>query len=424
MRSDPLRFMKSLVARFGDITTHHADGEVVVLLSRPDFARQVLRDNAANYSKERTPDDAMLRPLLGNGLLTSSGADWERQRRMFAPAFRRTEVERFDEIIVTAAVGLANRWRSGGPEQGPVRVDHELTGLTLNVLVKAILGIDFTGVGAGFGSAVDAINSFIGHFVPDSGQDPADIERRRRGFLRAKAFLDAVITMIISARQATDGHGGDLLASMLATGEDMPGSELRDHVLTMVMAGHETTAKALTWTLYLLDQHPSVSEVVRAEVTDVLMGRLPTAADVPHLEHCRRAVTEAIRLYPPVWLISRRAISADVIGGYQIPARSLVCISPYLLHRDPRYWDDPASYRPERFAPGGPADRMSHLYLPFGGGPRVCIGQHLAMTEAVLVLATLLQRVRLTLVPGSEVEPEALVTLRPRNGLLMTPTAP
>jgi cytochrome P450 len=199
----------------------------------------------------------------------------------------------------------------------------------------------------------------------------------------------------------------------------MTATDLRDQVLTIVMAGHETTAKALTWTLYLLDRHPEAAQAVYDEVDRLPADRLPTAADLPGLETCTRAIKEAMRLYPPVWLISRRAVEPDVIDGYDVPAGTLVCVSPYVLHRDARYWPDPESYLPDRFA--GEHGHVSHQYLPFGGGPRICVGQHFAMAEATLVLAVLLRTLRLELVPGFPVEPEALVTLRPRHGMLMIP---
>ena len=430
LREAPLRFLAEMAQAYGDVTRHEADGDTVYMLFRPDLARHVLRDNAANYTKDRTPDDTMLRPLLGNGLLTSSGPDWARQRRMCAPAFRRTEVEAFDELIVQAAAGLRDSWHAAGAPgsgQAAVRVDHGLTSLTLAVIARAMLGTDLAGIGDGFGQAVDAVNRYVGHYVPadDDAYDAADTALRQAGYRRAKAFLDLVVRTIIAARRAGGGAGEnpgtpDLLATMLQACEELPAGELLDQILTIVMAGHETTAKALTWTLYLLDRNPRRAAEVRAEVDRVLAGRRPAAADLPRLEACRRAVEEAMRLYPPVWLISRRAAGPDIVDGYHVAPGTLVCVSPYVLHRDPRYWDAPEEYRPERFSAALAADRPSHLYLPFGGGPRICIGQHLAMIEAVLVLAVLVQGLELTLVPGFPVEPEALVTLRPRHGMAMT----
>lgn len=415
MRDAPLEFVTAMAA-LGDVTRHDADGEPVYMLNRPDLARHVLKENGAAYTKERTPDDDMLRPLLGNGLLTSDGAEWAAQRRMCAPAFRPAEVARFDRVIVEAAENLVTHWAGGRP----VRVDHDLTSLTLTVIVKAMLGTDIGVAGEGFGRAVDAVNRFIGHYVPSDDPDPADTAARHAGFLRARAFLDRVTRLIIAARRA-GGAGDDLLGAMLAEGHAMSDADLRDQVLTIVMAGHETTAKSLTWTLYLLDRNPEAAGAVHAEIDEVLAGRSPTAADLPGLRRCRQAVQEAMRLYPPVWLISRRGTADDVLDGYDVPAGSLVCVSPWVLHRDPRYWEQPDAYRPERFDPGRAAGLLSHQYLPFGGGPRICVGRHFALAEATLVLAVILRGLRMELVPGFPVEPEALVTLRPRHGLMMTP---
>lgn len=420
MRDAPLDFLTEMVAAYGDVTSHRTDGERVYLVNRADLVRYVLKENNTNYSKDRTPDDTMLRPLLGNGLLTSSGADWARQRHLCAPAFRPGVVEGFDGVITEAATHLTDRWAASS---GPLRVDHDFTSLTLTVIVRAMLGADLLGIGEGFGRAVDAVNRFIGHYVPkgdgsSEDNDPADTAARRAGFVQARRFLNTVTQMIIAARRAApDRARPDLLAAMIASMSD---AELRDQVLTIVMAGHETTAKALTWTVYLLDQHPSTAQAVYDEVDRVLGGRVPTAADLPELVECRWAIEEAMRLYPPVWLISRRAVGPDVVGGYDVDPGTLICVSPYVLHRDPRYWTDPLEYRPARFAPEIAARRPSHAYVPFGGGPRVCIGQHLALVEAVLVLATVVQRMRLRLVPGHPVEPEALVTMRPRHGMVMT----
>jgi cytochrome P450 len=437
IRSAPLQFLTDITTTYGDVVGYESDEDTVLIVNRPGLARYVLKENGANYTKERTPDDLMLRPLLGNGLLTSDGEVWARQRRQCAPAFRPGVVLGLDSVIVAAAQDLTERWRELAVSGRPIRVDHDLTALTLGVVVRAVLGVDLTGIGQGFGQAVDAVNRFIGHYSPGEDADPADTATRRDGYLRAKAFLDTVVRTIVAARAATGPGGahppgtagpgpGDLLGTMLSFGHEtgtVSATELREQVLTIVMAGHETTAKALTWALYLLDRHPAVAAHLRDEIDDVLGDRQPTAADLPALEYCRWVVQEAMRLYPPVWLISRRATGADRVGGCDIPPGTLVCVSPYLLHRHAGYWDEPELFRPERFSAEQVAARPSHLYLPFGGGPRICIGQHFAMVEAVLVLVMIMRSLRLTTVPGLVVEPEALVTLRPRNGLLMTARA-
>jgi cytochrome P450 len=420
IRDDPLRFLADTVAAYGDIACYTAGGETGYLINRPDLARQVLKGNFANYTKQATPDFLMLRPLLGNGLLTSEGDDWARQRRMCAPAFRRSQVENFDSVMTSAAQGLIERWRPAMAAGAPVRVDHDLTGLTLQVVIGAMFGADFAGIGEGFGRAVDAVNGFIGHYLPDDASSPQTAIAQKR-YAQASGFLDQIARVIITARRAGAGaERDDLLTTLLATSADVSDTELRDQVLTIAMAGHETTAKGLTWTLYLLDRHPEVAARLTEEVDAALGGRLPTAADLEKLPLCQQVIEEALRLYPPVWQITRRALGPDTMDGYDVTPGALIAISPYLLHRNPRYWDEPDAFRPERFAAGS-AGRPSHLYLPFGGGPRICIGQHFALVEATLVLATLLREIRLEVVPGFVVEPEALVTLRPRHGLLAIP---
>ncbi|WP_189913440.1 cytochrome P450 [Kitasatospora xanthocidica] len=434
MRESPLDFITGLARRYGDVTRHRAAGDTVYLLNRPEYAKHVLKDNGANYTKEGTPDDAMLRPLLGNGLLTSNGADWARQRHLTAPAFRPSAVRTFDEIVTDATTAMLERWRPSLESGAPVEVDEQFTALTLGILTHAILGADIDGIGEGFSRAVDAVNRCIGHYVPSPDPDPADTARRYADFGRARVFLNTVTRTLIASRRLSGGSsggsggsgggsgrdgagkGGNLLDTMMSTDHLVSDEDLRDQVLTIVMAGHETTAKSLTWTLYLLDRHPEELAKVREEVDRVLGGRPPTAADLQDLPACRRAIQEAMRLYPPVWLISRRAVAEDTVGGYHVEPGTLVCVSQWVLHRHPDYWDAPDAYRPDRF---DGADLPSHLYLPFGGGDRICVGQHFAMLEAVLVLATLLQSVRLELVEGFPVEPEALVTLRPKHGMTM-----
>ena len=419
MLDAPLEFLAMITREYGDITSHDIDGETVCIVNRPDLARAVLHDRFDRYVKAGTPDQTMLSPLLGEGLLTSDGAVWERQRRLCAPAFRPSQVDTFDTVMTDAALALVDKWRAA---DGPVRLDHDLTSLTLAVVVRAMLNFDLTGAGAGFGRAVDVVNRHMGHYQRDD-IDSAEAAGSRAAFARGRAFLDGIVRTLIAARRAVGSTEADLFAAMLAEDGDVSDDELRDQVLTIVMAGHETTAKALTWTLFLLDAHPDVAATLDAELARVLDGRTPAAGDVTALGYCRSVIDEAMRLYPPVWLISRRTVVDDVLDGYDIPAGTLVCISPYTLHRHPTYWKEPERFDPARFAPGADAGRPSHLYLPFGGGPRLCLGRHFALTEAVLVLATILQRMRVPLVAGQVVEPEALVTLRPRHGIFAVPSA-
>ncbi len=247
---------------------------------------------------------------------------------------------------------------------------------------------------------------------------------RNLAFKRARAELDRVVYDIIASRRRRHAPKGDLLDMLLAareqgSGEGMTDRQLRDEVMTLLLAGHETTATTLTWTWYLLSKHPGAARKLRAELDVVLGGRLPGVGDLPALEYTQRVVRESMRLYPPVWVISRTAIEEDEIGGYTIPAGSILLLSQYAMHRHPDFWENPEGFDPDRFSPERSEGRHRYAYFPFGGGPRLCIGANLAMLETELILAILAQRYRLELLPGHPVEPEPLITLRPRYGMKM-----
>lgn len=427
IRRDPLTFLTEIRKRYGDVTSHTID-ERVYLVNRPDLAHRVLAANRRNYVKSGTPDDLMLTPLLGQGLLTSEGEVWKRQRRVSQPAFTRERVQGFDALITASTLELVDRWTAPPASGEPLRLDHQLSGLTLAIVARAIFGSDLTGINEYFGEAVDVLNRFMGHFDPM--EDSAAGREARAAYAKAVGFLNGLVRLLVQARRLEGTEGRDDLLSRLIEGLDSDAGakpdraaaerELRDQVVTMLMAGHETTAKALTWTSVLLHDHPAVAERLDAELDTVLAGRVPRAGDLPHLPFCQRVVQEALRLYPPVWLLSRRAVGDDELGEFDVPAGTLVCVSPYILHRDERFWEEPERFDPDRFTEERSADRPDYAYIPFSGGPRHCVGRHLAMLEAQLVLATIRQRVRVTLVQGHPIEPEALVTLRPRYGVLAT----
>lgn len=427
IRRDPLTFLTEIRKRYGDVTSHTID-ERVYLVNRPDLAHRVLAANRRNYVKSGTPDDLMLTPLLGQGLLTSEGEVWKRQRRVSQPAFTRERVQGFDALITASTLELVDRWTAPPASGEPLRLDHQLSGLTLAIVARAIFGSDLTGINEYFGEAVDVLNRFMGHFDPM--EDSAAGREARAAYAKAVGFLNGLVRLLVQARRLEGTEGRDDLLSRLIEGLDSDAGakpdraaaerELRDQVVTMLMAGHETTAKALTWTSVLLHDHPAVAERLDAELDTVLAGRVPRAGDLPHLPFCQRVVQEALRLYPPVWLLSRRAVGDDELGEFDVPAGTLVCVSPYILHRDERFWKEPERFDPDRFTEERSADRPDYAYIPFSGGPRHCVGRHLAMLEAQLVLATIRQRVRVTLVQGHPIEPEALVTLRPRYGVLAT----
>jgi cytochrome P450 len=423
IRADPLGFLERTIAQYGDLTRHVTEDREVFLVNRPDLVRRVLRELRGSMSKAGTPDDRMLTPLLGKGLLTSEGELWKRQRRLAQPAFEPRRVERFDTDMTRAALDLVARWEPAIEDGRAVRLDHDLTGLALTIVARAILGVDMSGVGGRFGEAVDTVNRVMGHYEPLS-DSPAG-RRARAEFGRAIAFLDQLVRLFVDGRRASRVRTDDLLGRLLDAGgadglQPFTATELRDQILTMIMAGHETTAKALTWTIYLLDRHRDVGDRLRMQLRDVLGDRVATAADLDHVPLCRQVIQEAMRLYPPVWLISRRTTEAVDVGGHRVPADALICVSPYTLHRHPAHWQAPDDFDPERFAAPRCEERHPFAYLPFSEGPRQCIGRAFAMTEAQLVLAVLWSRIDFRLVPGHRVEPEALVTLRPRDGMRMT----
>lgn len=416
MRRDPLGFVTSLAAAYGDITSHVVAGNRMVMLHHPDHVGHVLRDRATSYTKEGTIDVKMLRPLLGNGLLTSWGEAWAWQRKAYAPAFRPARVTGYDAAVTEATSELLlPRLHAAARDQRIVGMDHLLTSLTLSVLLRVIQGTDIGDVGSGFGRAVDDVNELMSLIDPMAdGHEAA--QRRWVAFQKARALLRTVATSLIATRRGRATPEDDLLGRTLIDQHIGSDDELRDQVLTLVMAGHETTAKSLTWTLYLLDQNPDERARLEDEVDSVLGGRTPTAADVPALARCQHAVEEALRLYPPVWTMTRRATEDDEIAGFHIPAGTSVSFSQWEIHRDARWHEQPTAFIPDRFGDQR-AGMHPFAYFPFGGGQRICIGQHLALMEATLVLAMIVQVSRIAVAAGAEVEPEALVTLRPAGGL-------
>lgn len=413
LRGRPLAFLEEMAKRYGDAFSYRVEEWPVVVVSHPDAVATVLRADVHSFTKERTPDHFMLRPLLGNGLLTSSGDEWRQQRHALAPLFRPSDVSRFDTVITEAAAALAARW--SGPEQGVVDVEGPLSSLTLEILVQAVFGRALHGVGSGFGSAVTDINSFIGRFRgSEVAHDPQAARSHKRYIDGANLVRGITNVLIDSFGHTNSASSAVFIARMRSLVESKQG--LHDQVLTLLMAGHETTAKTLLWSLHLLAEHPDQQAAVAAEAAAVGGGRALTSADLPALSTSAAVVREAMRLYPPVWLISRRARVDSRLAGYAVPAGTLVCLSPWLVHRDARWWPEPKKFRPERFGPGS-ARPGPFTYFPFGGGERVCVGQHLALLEATLILSTVLAQC--VVEPASEAlpEPEALVTLRPRAGM-------
>ena len=427
LAGDGLGYLTGLLRRHGDLVSYAILGWPALMTGHPDAFKHLLQDNARNYHK-RVIEYEMLRPLVGQGLLTSDGDLWLRQRRLMQPAFHRQRLLPFGDLIANLAHDLAQRWESARRAGQPVSVDHDLAELTLRVAGLTLMSVDLSGPEArAFSQAFGEANETFGFqnvFSQLWPQLPLPATRRRQ---HALAVMDTYVHGLIAARrrQPEANWPADLLSMLLQardeeTGEGMSDRQVRDEVLTILLAGHETTANGLTWTLYLLSQHPAVFERLRAELDRVLGGRLPGMADLGELVYTRNVFQEALRLYPPAWSVARGAESEDEVLGYRIPAGATVTLNLHALHTDPRFWDQPEQFDPDRFTPERSAARHKYAYLPFITGPRKCIGDQLAMLEGVLILATLAARFRPQLAAGQKVAPQPLITLRPRYGMRMT----
>jgi len=423
-RPNPLAYALRQVRSYGEVVCIRSWLlPPIFLFTRPEHVRYVLQENNRNYRKGDIV--GKMKVVLGEGLFTSDGEFWRRQRRLAQPAFHRQRIQGFAELMTDAADKSLDTWRGRALAGEPIDVMAEMSALTLAVVGRALFGVDLsdraTAVGRNMLVALEeltrrALNPFA---LPLALPLPS-----HRRLQRATRELDRVVFEIIEQRRASDGNQADLLAMLMEardadTGEGMTTQQLRDEVMTFVLAGHETTAVTLAWTFHLLSRNRDVEARVRAEVAEILAGRTPALEDLPRLLLLRRVIEESLRLYPPVGAIERMALAADEIDGYAIPPGASLFLSPYVTHRDPQTWPDPERFDPDRFLPEHAASRHRFAYFPFGAGPRLCIGNEFALMEAQLILAMVLQRFRLEPVPGRAVEEEVRVTLRPKYGVWM-----
>jgi cytochrome P450 len=424
-RRDPLGLLLAAAREYGDVVRFDAWPYVIHMLYHPDHIKYVLQENNRNYWKGNLI--GRVKPLIGEGLFTSEGDFWRRQRRLAQPAFHRQRIESFATIMSTAGTRMLEAWAAPAADGTPIDFMEHMSRVTLRIVGQALFGIDLVGEAAGVGRAMLSALKFVSEeafsLFPSVLMIPTP---RNLRFRRARAELDRVVLGIIEGRRRSGAGGDDLLAMLMEardedTGEGMSDRQLRDEIMTFVLAGHETTAVTLAWACLLLAQHPEVGDRVRREVSTVLAGRTPALADLPRLELTRRVIDETLRLYPPVAVISRESYAADEIGGYAIPAKSGAMLSPYVTHRHPAFWPDPEHFDPERFTPEQVAARPRFAYFPFSGGPRLCIGNEFALMEAQILLATIMQRYRVDVAPGHVVQEEIRVTLRPRQPMLMVP---
>jgi cytochrome P450 len=420
---DTIRFIQTLAA-LGDVVRYRFVVWPTYFLNHPDYIKHVLQENNRNYNKD-VPTTRLLKSVLGTGLITNDGTSWLHQRRLIQPAFHRRRIAAFGSLMTAAATEMLERWDARSEESALLDAANEMMGLTLQIVGLALFGADMGREVDTVGRSFTTLNNFLTRaayqpFVMFPGV-PA---RGKRQFRAARRELDQVVYQIIAERRGRGGSADrdDLLSMLLhardeETGASMDDRQLHDEVITLLLAGHETTAVTLTWTWYLLSAHPDVERRLQLELDSVLGGRVPTTDDLANLAYTRMVIEEAMRLYPPAWAILRRAIGDDQIGPYRVPAGTSIFISPYAMHRHPGFWEDPEAFDPERFTPERSAGRPRFAYVPFGGGPRQCIGNTFALTEAQLILATVAQRYRLRVVLGHDVKPNPLITLRAQSGL-------
>ncbi|HET7566034.1 MAG TPA: cytochrome P450 [Gemmatimonadaceae bacterium] len=421
MQRDRLGFVQRLARDYGDIAHVKIGPQHIYLLSRPEDIRDVLVTNHRNFRKARGLERAKL--LLGNGLLTSEGDFHLRQRRLAQPAFHRQRIAQYANAMVACALRARDRWHDGEERD----IARDMTALTLAIVGRTLFDTDVEAEAPEIGDALTtSLELFRIALLPFSELiDTLPLPSVRR-FRQARARLDATIYRIIRERRANSEDRGDLLSMLLLAhdtegdGAGMTDEQLRDEAMTIFLAGHETTANALTWSWYLLSLHPDVERAMHAEVDAVLEDRPATMDDVARLPYTRMVLAESMRLYPPAWIIGRKSIDDYEVSGYRIPAGSVLLMSQYVVHHDARHYPDPERFAPERWTPEAQAARAKFSYFPFGGGPRQCIGEHFAWTEGILLLATIAQRWRLRHVAGHRVALQPLITLRPRYGMRMT----
>ena len=418
-RRDAPTFLTRL-AQLGDVTSFRMGPIQGYFINDPELIRDVLVVHAHKFKKGRALQRA--KSLLGEGLLTNEGEAHLRQRRMIQPAFHRGRIAEYARTMTEYAEQMSAYWHDGEVYD----IDKEMMHLTLQIVAKTLFSANVDDeadeIGASMTTIVEMFNYLLLPFSEWLQKLPLPQSRK---FARARDTLDSVIYRIINERRASGQDTGDLLSMLLhAQDEDdggtMADEQVRDEALTLFLAGHETTANALTWTWYLLSQNPETETALHEEFDTVLAGRTPTFDDLPRLRYTEAILAESMRLYPPAWAIGRLSLEEHQLGSYYLPENSLVLLSPYITHRDPRFWEDADQFIPERWNTQSIKEAgQRYTYFPFGGGARRCIGEGFAWTEGVVLIAAIAQKWKLRLVPAQKISLSAMITLRPKYGMRM-----
>jgi cytochrome P450 len=413
----PFQFMTRNAREYGDIVGWNEIDGPVYQLNHPDHIEQVLVQNNQNYIKgeafQRT-----LAPITGNGILNSEGAVWRRNRHLIQPAFNPGRIQEYAEMMTDCTEDLLATW-----DDGETRLVHEdMMEVTLHIVAQALFGVDIDDyvddVGTALEEFMEASDSLSNYVLPEQVPTPS-----RRRIQHARDRLDSVVYELIERRREDPGEH-DVISTLLDVTDDegntLSTEQIRDEVVTLLLAGHETTALSLTFTAYALARHPEVEQRLVAELDEVLGGETPTMADLSELTYTEQVVKESMRLYPPVPGIVREPVKPDIVGGYEIPAGATIRMHQWVVHRDPRWYDDPLAFEPTRWTPEFEKSLPKLAYFPFAAGPRRCIGDRFAMLEARLLLATIYQQYHLELTPETELNLSATVTARPKDDVQMT----
>ncbi|MGH9775626.1 MAG: cytochrome P450 [Candidatus Acidiferrales bacterium] len=421
LRRDPLKFFTGLRTGYGDVIHVRLPfGQSRVLVNHPELIEQILVVDHQKYEKSPTLLKVTAR-ILGKGLLTSEGEFWRRQRRISQPLFQRTHIAKYAETMVARTQEQIATWHDGDS----LDISDEMMRLTMGIAVKTLFGSEAPAEARRVGQELATVMRYELRRMRSAFKIPASwptpLNRRVK---EAYAYLDSVVYGMINERRATGTRGDDLLSRLIiATDEDgstMTPKQLRDEVMTHFLAGHETTALAMTWTWFLLAENPRTEIILHEELAQVLQGRPPRVEDLTKLPYLEAVLRESMRLYPPAWIMSRSSIERVKVGAFEFSPGTTVLMSPWVMHRDPRFFEDPQVFRPERWLEGRADKLPAYAYFPFGGGPRRCIGQEFALMEAGLLLAVIAPRFRFRLAKDHQVIPEPLVTLRPKNGVRVT----
>ena len=418
-RRDPIAYLRE-AARYGDVVRLPITRQPLFLVSHPDLLKDIFVTHQKQFKKGRGLERA--KKLLGDGLLTSEDPYHRCQRRLIQPAFHRQRIAAYAEDMTAAAAKTSAEWADGETRD----IAEEMLRLTLGVVGKTLFSAEVEDEADEIGDALaEVIALFHMLMLP-----LADLLERLpipsvRRFARARARLDATIYRLIDERRRDGEDRGDLLSVLLLArdeeegGRQMTDKQVRDEALTIFLAGHETTAHALAWTWYLLSQNPDAEATLHAELDTVLAGKTPALDDLPRLPFTRRVLSESLRLYSPAWVIGRRALADYSLGAFRLKRGDIVLMAQAVVHLDPRFWDDPDRFDPDRWTPEAEAARPKFAYFPFGGGSRVCIGEQFAWMETLLLLAALAQHWKMRLAPGQIIATQPIITLRPKFGMKM-----